>query len=68
MHIGLGQMGDLPTAKAIPPGIKACQRFPSPTIRATVIATNNAAPPVAHSRAIGGKPLPVTKRAVKIQT
>lgn len=52
----------------MPPGISACHFFPAATIRTAVVTANSAAAPMAHSRAIGGKPSPVTRRAVKIHT
>lgn len=58
----------MPTATAMPPGIRACQRVPAVRVRSAVVAANSTADPIAHSRAMGGSPLPVTRRAVKIQT
>ena len=58
----------MPTATAMPPGISGCQRFPDVWVFTAVVMAKRTAAPSAHSLAIGGSPLPVTRRAVKIQT
>jgi hypothetical protein len=59
----------IPTATAMPPGIHACQRLLGCSlIRTMVKIANNTAEPKAHSRAMGGNPLPVTSLAVNIHT
>lgn len=60
----------MPTATAIPPGISACQRLleAAVCVRTAVVTAKSTAAPRAHSLAMGGRPWPVTRRAVKIQT
>jgi hypothetical protein len=59
---------DPPTATAIPPGISVLQGFPSVAILSVVVTANRMLLPMAHSLAMGGRPFPVTSRAVNIQT
>lgn len=61
--------GDVePTATAIPPGIAGRQAISAVSILAMVVTENRTPEPTAHCLAMGGSPLPVTSRAVKIQT
>jgi hypothetical protein len=58
----------MPTATAIPPGMRVLHGFPLVIILATVVSVKIKAAPEAHSFDMGGRPFPVTSRAVKIQT
>lgn len=58
----------IPTATAIPPGTHACHHLPCPRTRSAVSKVKRIPAPRAHCQAMGGRPLPVTRRAVNIQT
>lgn len=52
----------------MPPGTHDRQGLPTATVLVTVVTANRITAPIAHSRAIGGSPWPVTNLAVKIHT
>ncbi len=58
----------MPTATAIPPGTQSTHPLPLPLILRAVRPQKSSPAPRAHCHAIAGRPLPVTSRAVKIQT
>jgi hypothetical protein len=65
----------IPTATAIPPGIQsaiALLRSDDPELfsqmRTAVVMAKSTAAPAAHAGTLGGRPWPVTRRAVYTQT
>jgi len=58
----------IPTATAIPPGINRLHDLPIEMLLARVVTANASPIHVAHSRAMGGRPFPVTSLAVYIHT